>query len=105
MLARACGAERGNHARTAAGIHEAVHYEDETGWIIGATSGSAAAATACTDDAWDELVLDSGPVSTACPYAWCSNKSVDDNENVYLKGIQQCRIPIHGTRVVPQELK
>ena len=31
--------------------------------------GSSASVTTGTDDLWDELVLDSGSVSTACPYA------------------------------------
>ena len=31
--------------------------------------GSVASVTTGTDDLWDELVLDSGSVSTACPYA------------------------------------
>ena len=57
-----------------------------------------------TDDLWDELVLDSGSVSTACPYAWCSNISVNDGDKVYLQDIQQRRIPSHGSRVVPLEL-
>ena len=52
----------------------------------------------------DELVLDSGSVSTACPYAWCSDISVNDGDKVYLQDIQQRRIPSHGSRVVPLEL-
>ena len=54
-----------------------------------------------TDDLWGELVMDSGSVSTACPYAWCSGISVNDKEKVYLQDIQQCRSPSHGSRVVP----
>ena len=49
-------------------------------------------------------MLDSGSVSTACPYAWCSDISVNDEEKVYLQDIQQSRIPSHGSRVVPLEL-
>ena len=60
--------------------------------------------TTDTDDLWDELVLDSGSVSTACPYAWCSDISVNDKEKAYLQEIQQRRIPSHGSRVVPLEL-
>ena len=56
------------------------------------------------DDLWDELVLDSGSVSTACPYAWCLDISVNDGEKVYLQDIQQRKIPPHGSRVVPLEL-
>ena len=52
----------------------------------------------------DELVLDSGSVSTACPYAWCSDSSVNDGDKVYLQDVQQRRIPMHGSRVVPLEL-
>ena len=43
-------------------------------------------------------------MSTACPYAWCSDISVNDKEKAYLQDIQQCRIPSHGSRVVPLEL-
>ena len=60
--------------------------------------------TAGTDDLWGELVLDSGSVSTAFPYAWCSDISVNDGDKVYLQDIQQRRIPSHGSRVVPLEL-
>ena len=41
---------------------------------------SVASVTTGTDDLWDELVLDSGSVSTACPYAWCSDISVNDGD-------------------------
>ena len=51
----------------------------------------------------DELVLDSGSVSTACPYAGCSI-SLNNEDNVHLQDIQQRRIPSHGSRVVPLEL-
>ena len=57
-----------------------------------------------TDDLWDELVLDGGSWSTACPYAWCSDISVNDGDKVLLQDIQQRRIPSHGSRVVPLEL-
>ena len=49
-------------------------------------------------------MLDSGSVSSACPYARCSNISVNDKEKAYLQDIQQRRIPSHGSRVVPLEL-
>ena len=65
---------------------------------------SGTAATADRDEAWDELVLDSGSVSTACPYAWCADIRVNDKEKAYLQDIQQRRIPSHGSRVVPLEL-
>ena len=65
---------------------------------------SVASVTTGTDDLWDELVLDSGSVSTACPYAWCSDISVNDGDKVYLQDIQQRRIPLHGSRVVPLQL-
>ena len=57
-----------------------------------------------TDDLWDELVLDSGSVSTACPKAWCSDISVNNEDKVYLQYIQQRRIPSHGSSVVPLDL-
>ena len=60
-----------------------------------------ASVTTDIDDLWDELVLDSGSVSTARPYAWCSDISVNDMEKAYLQDIQQSRIPSHGLRVVP----
>ena len=53
---------------------------------------------------WNELVLDSGSVSTACPYARCSDIRVNDGDKVYLQDIQQRRIPSHGSRVVLLEL-
>ena len=65
---------------------------------------SVASVTTDKDDLWDWLVLDSGSVSTACPYAWCSDISVNDGDKVYLEDIQQRRIPSHGSRVVPLEL-
>ena len=43
-------------------------------------------------------------MSTACPYAWYSDISVNDGDKVYLQDIQQRRIPSHGSRVVPLEL-
>ena len=90
-------------AKTAASIQE-FNDEQEPGWIFGVMGGSVASVTTGTDDLWDELVLDSGSVSTACPYAWCSVISVNDEEKVYLQDIQQRRIPSHGSRVVPLEL-
>ena len=66
--------------------------------------GSVASVTTGSDDLWDELVLDSGSVSTACPYAWCSDISVNNEDKVYLQDIQQRRIPSYGSRVVPLEL-
>ena len=48
-------------AKTAASIQE---INDEK---------SVASVATGTDDLWDGLVLDSGSVSTACPYAWCSH--------------------------------
>ena len=90
-------------AKTAASIQE-INNEQEPGWIFGVMGGSVASVTTGADDLWDELVLDSGSVSTACPYAWCSDISVNDGDNVYLQDIQQRRIPSHGSRVVPLEL-
>ena len=66
--------------------------------------GSVASGTTGADDLWYELVLDSGLVSTACPYAWCSDISVNNEDKVYLQEIQQRRIPSQGSRVVPLEL-
>ena len=54
-------------ANTAASIQE-INDENEPGWIFGVMGGSVASVTAGTDDLWDELVLDSGSVSTVCPY-------------------------------------
>ena len=90
-------------AKTAASIQE-INDENEPGWIFGVTGESVASDTTGTDDLWDELVLDSGSVSTACPYAWCSDISVDDGDKVYLQDIQQRRIPSHGSRVVLVQL-
>ena len=67
------------------------------GWMVSSVMAG-------TDDLWDELVLDSGSVWTACPYAWFSDISVNDGDMVYLQDIQQRRIPSHGPRVVPLEL-
>ena len=63
-----------------------------------------ASVTTGTDNLWDELVLDSGSVSTACPYAWCSDISLNNEDKVHLQDIQQRRIPSHGSRVVLLEL-
>ena len=54
-------------AKTAAFIQE-FNDEEEPGWIFGVMGGSAQVTTG-TNDLWDELVLDSGSVSTACPYS------------------------------------
>ena len=90
-------------AKTAPSIQE-FNDEREPRWIFGVLGGSVASVTTDTDDLWDELVLDSGSVSTACPYAWCSDISVNNEDKVYLQDIQQRRIPSHGSRVVPLEL-
>ena len=74
------------------------------GWIFGVMGGSVASVTTGTDNLWDELALDSGSVSTACPYAWCSDISLNNEDKVHLQDIQQRRIPSHGSRVVPLEL-
>ena len=87
-------------AKTAASVQE-INDEHEPGWIFGVMGGSVASVTTGTDDVWDELVLDSGSVSTACPYAWCSDTSVNDGDKVYLQEIQQRRIPSHRSRMVP----
>ena len=90
-------------AKTAASIQE-FNVEQEPGWIFGVMGGSVASVTTGTDNLWVELVLDSGSVSTACPYAWCSDISVNNEDKVHLQDIQQRRIPSHGSRVVPLEL-
>ena len=82
-------------AETAASIQE-INDEQEPGWIFGVMGGSVASVTTGTDDMWDELVLDSGSVSTACPEAWCSDISVNNEDKVYLQDIQQHRIPSHS---------
>ena len=66
--------------------------------------GSVSSVTTGTDYLWDELVLDSGSVSTACSCARCSDISVNDGDKVYLQDLQQRSIPSHGSRVVPLEL-
>ena len=78
-------------AKIAASMQE-INDENEPGWIFGVMGGSVSSVTTGTDDLWDELVLDSGSVSTACPYAWCSDNSVNDGDKVYLQDIQQRRI-------------
>ena len=45
-------------------------------------------------DLWDELVLDSGSVSTECPYAWCSDISVNNEDKVYLQDIPATQNPV-----------
>ena len=89
-------------AKTATVIQEVD--EDESGWIFGMISASGVAAVTNRDEVWDELFLDSGSVSTACPYAWCEDIHVTDKEKAYLQDIQQRRIPSHGSEVVPLEL-
>ena len=79
--------------------------EDESGWIFGVVSRSGVAAMTDRDEVWDELVLDGGSVSTASPYAWCADIRMNDKEKAYLQDVQQCRIPSHGSRVVPLELR
>ena len=71
-------------AKTAASIQE-FNDDQEPGLIFGVMGGSVASVTTGTDDLWDELVLDSGSVSTACPYAWCSDISVNNEDKVYLQ--------------------
>ena len=90
-------------AKTAASFQE-FNVEQEPGWIFGVMGGSVASVKTGTDDLWDEFVLDSGSVSTACSYAWCSDISVNNEDKVYLQDIQQRRITSHGSRVVPLEL-
>ena len=46
-----------------------------------------------TENLWDEFVLDSGSVSTACPCAWCSDISVNNKGKVHLQDIQSSRSP------------
>ena len=75
-------------AKTTASIQEN-NDENEPGWFFGVVGESVASVTTSTDDLWDELVLDSGSVSTACPYARCSDISVNDGDKVYLQDIQQ----------------
>ena len=87
-------------AKTAALIQE-FNVEQGPGWIFGVMGGSVASVTTDTDNLWDELVLDSGSVSTACPYGWCSDISLNNEDKVHLQDIQQRRIPSHGSRVVP----
>ena len=90
-------------AKTAASIRE-LNDEQEPGWIFGLMGGSVSSVTTGTDDLWDKLVLDSGSLSTVCPYAWCSDISVNDGDKVHLQDIQQSRILSHGSRVVLLEL-
>ena len=71
-------------ANTAAFVQE-FNDEQEPGWIFGVMGGSVASVTSGTDDLWGELVLNSGSVSTACRYAWCSDISANDGAKVYLQ--------------------
>ena len=71
-------------AKTAASTQE-INDENAPGWIFGVTGESVASVTTGTDDLWDELVLDSGSVSTGCPYAWCSDISVNDGDRCTCK--------------------
>ena len=89
-------------AKTAALIQE-FDVEQGPGWIFSVMGESVASVTTGVDNLWDELVLDSGSVSTACPYAWCSDISLNNDDKVHLQDIQQRRIPSHGSRVVPLE--
>ena len=82
-------------AKTAALLQE-FNVKQVPGWIFGVRGGAVASVTTGTDNLWDELVLDSGSESPACPYAWFS----DNEEKVHLQDIQQRRIPSHGSRVV-----
>ena len=68
--------------------------EQEPGWIFGVMAGSVKSVIIDTDDLWDELVLDSGSVSTACPYAWCSDISVSNEDKVYLRSWPISATPI-----------
>ena len=54
-------------AKTAASIQE-INDESGPGWIFGVMDESVASVTTGKDDLSDELVLDRGSVSTACPY-------------------------------------
>ena len=72
--------------------------------MFGVMRGSVASVTTGTDNLWDELVLDSGSMSTACPYAWRSDISLNNEDKVHLQDIEQRRIPSHGSRDVPLEL-
>ena len=90
-------------AKTAALIQE-FDVEQGPGWIFSVMGESVASVTTSVDNLWDELVLGSGSVSTACPYAWCSDISLNNEDKVHLQDIQQRRIPSHGSRVVPLEL-
>ena len=90
-------------AKTEKSIQE-FNDDEGSGWIFDVMGGSMPSVTTGTDDLWDELVLDSGSVSTKCTYAWCSGISVNNEDKVFLHDIQQRRIPSHGSRVVPFEL-
>ena len=79
-------------AKTAASIQE-FNDEQEPGWIFGVMGGSVASVTTGTDGLWDELVLDSGSVSTACPYSWPDfTLSFDDYKCYMHKGNQRVEI-------------
>ena len=56
--------------KTAASIQE-FNVEQEPGRIFGVLGGSMASVATGAHNLWDELVLDSGSVSMACPCAWC----------------------------------
>ena len=73
-----------------------IHDEHEPGWVFGVMGGSVSSITTGTGDLWDELVLDSGSVPTACPYAWCSD-SVNDGDKVHLH-----RRVLEGTKRLEQ---
>ena len=88
-------------SKTAASIQE-INDENEPGWIFGVMGESVASVTTSTDDLWNESwCWTVGRCQRQCPYAWCSDISVNDGDMVYLQDIQ---IPSHGSRVVPLEL-
>ena len=66
---------------------------------IAPTTPAAAKTAALVQDhnLWDDLVVDSRSVSAACPYAWCSDISLNNEDKVHLQDIQQRRIPSHGS--------
>ena len=64
-----------NAATTFAAVRAASIQEFNDEQEPGVMGGSVASVTTGTDDLWDELVLDSGSVSTACPHAWCSEST------------------------------
>ena len=63
--------------KTAAVIQE-VNDEKDPGWIFGTNNGTVASVVTDRNDLWDELVVDSGSVSTARPHSWCADIGVND---------------------------